>query len=422
MTIRLADKSSIGFYKYIYYFVMVVYMAQIVPTTNRMIAGLSSPWIPFIIPIALTIILVLIHPIKLFNKKLLSILAICGLWALLVTIFNDLYSFSELSFQFFLFYSIIIAYIHVQVYGKQLVPLYESIIVLLCKISLPFWLLSVIAPSLMGGIASNFPESNLGHNILYLYNYIDFGTDHYLRNSGCSWEPGRFAIMILLGLYCNILRNGIKWNSNLFWLLATLLTTMSTTGYSIAILMYTLAFTRYSHLKQKVFYLLLIVPLVAYLFSLDFMAHKVYEQSHLTDNVADLYERFQYHNKATSEGEYIQSLGRFESMYFELLNINDAPILGYGRNPKNSYFYEQISSNFYLTGGLLKIFSMYGLILGIYLYYIMYKSSRKLAILFNRPMGSFLFIILILSSISYEIFMVPVFTAFWLYGIFMNNE
>ena len=170
MTIRLADKSSIGFYKYIYYFVMVVYMAQIVPTTNRMIAGLSSPWIPFIIPIALTIILVLIHPIKLFNKKLLSILAICGLWALLVTIFNDLYSFSELSFQFFLFYSIIIAYIHVQVYGKQLVPLYESIIVLLCKISLPFWLLSVIAPSLMGGIASNFPESNLGHNILYLYN------------------------------------------------------------------------------------------------------------------------------------------------------------------------------------------------------------------------------------------------------------
>ena len=109
-------------------------------------------------------------------------------------------------------------------------------------------------------------------------------------------------------------------------------------------------------------------------------------------------------------------------MYFELLNINDAPILGYGRNPKNSYFYEQISSNFYLTGGLLKIFSMYGLILGIYLYYIMYKSSRKLAILFNRPMGSFLFIILILSSISYEIFMVPVFTAFWLYGIFMNNE
>ena len=397
-------------------------MAQIVPTTNRMIAGLSSPWIPFIIPIALTIILVLIHPIKLFNKKLLSILAICGLWALLVTIFNDLYSFSELSFQFFLFYSIIIAYIHVQVYGKQLVPLYESIIVLLCKISLPFWLLSVIAPSLMCGIASNFPESNLGHNILYLYNYIDFGTDHYLRNSGCSWEPGRFAIMILLGLYCNILRNGIKWNSNLFWLLATLLTTMSTTGYSIAILMYTLAFTRYSHLKQKVFYLFLIVPLVAYLFSLDFMAHKVYEQSHLTDNVADLYERFQYHNKATSEGEYIQSLGRFESMYFELLNINDAPILGYGRNPKNSYFYEQISSNFYLTGGLLKIFSMYGLILGIYLYYIMYKSSRKLAILFNRPMGSFLFIILILSSISYEIFMVPVFTAFWLYGIFMNNE
>lgn len=421
MAIRLADKSSIGFYKYIYYFVMVVYMSQIVPTTNRMIAGLSSPWIPFLIPIALTIILVLLHPVKFFNKKLLSILGICGLWALLVTIYNNLYSSSELSFQFFLFYSIIIAYIHVQVYGKQLVPLYESIIVLLCKISLPFWLLSVIAPSLMYGIASNFPESNLGHNILYLYNYIDLGTDHYLRNSGCSWEPGRFAIMILLGLYCNILRNGIKWNSNLFWLLATLLTTMSTTGYSIAILMYTLALTRYSHLKQKVFFILLIVPLVAYLFSLDFMAHKVYEQSHLNDNVADLYERFQYHNKATSEGEYIQSLGRFESMYFELSNINDAPILGYGRNPKNSYFYQQISSNFYLTGGLLKIFSMYGLILGIYLYYIMYKSSRKLAILFNSPMGSLLFIIVILSSISYEIFMVPVFTAFWFYGIFMNN-
>lgn len=421
MTIRLADKSSIGLYKYIYYLIMVIYMAQIVPTTNRMIAGLSSPWIPFLIPIALTIFLVILHPIKFFNKNLIIVLGICGVWALLVTINKGLFSFSEQSFIFFLFYSIIVAYIHVQVYGKQLVPLYESIIVFLCKISLPLWFLSVLVPSLMSGIASYFPESNLGHNILYLYNYIDYGTEHYLRNSGCSWEPGRFAIMILLGLYCNMLRNGVKWNSNIFWLLITLLTTMSTTGYSIAILMYSLAIVRSSYLKQKVFFMLLVVPIVIYLFSLDFMAHKVYEQSHLSTNVSDLYDRFQYHNKATTEGEYIQSLGRFESMYFELSNIENEPILGYGRNPKNSFFYQQISSNFYLTGGLLKLFSMYGIILGLYLYYRLYKSSRKLAILYNSPMGSLLFIIIILSSISYEIFMVPVFTAFWFFGMFTKN-
>lgn len=400
---------------------MVIYMAQIVPTTNRMIAGLSSPWIPFLIPIALTIFLVILHPIKFFNKNLIIVLGICGVWALLVTINKGLFSFSEQSFIFFLFYSIIVAYIHVQVYGKQLVPLYESIIVFLCKISLPLWFLSVLVPSLMSGIASYFPESNLGHNILYLYNYIDYGTEHYLRNSGCSWEPGRFAIMILLGLYCNMLRNGVKWNSNIFWLLITLLTTMSTTGYSIAILMYSLAIVRSSYLKQKVFFMLLVVPIVIYLFSLDFMAHKVYEQSHLSTNVSDLYDRFQYHNKATTEGEYIQSLGRFESMYFELSNIENEPILGYGRNPKNSFFYQQISSNFYLTGGLLKLFSMYGIILGLYLYYRLYKSSRKLAILYNSPMGSLLFIIIILSSISYEIFMVPVFTAFWFFGMFTKN-
>ena len=412
MKIKLCDKSSIATFKYIYLFIMVIYMAQIVPTTNRMVAGIGSPWFPFLLPIFLTILLLIFHPINFRKKKLWKLLLVCFIWEVAVTIEKRLLSASEQSFQFFLFYSIIMAYIHIQVYGKQLVPLYESIIVLLCKISLPCWLLSVLAPSVMSGIASLFPESNLGNNILFLFNYIDISSEHHLRNSGCSWEPGRFAIMIILGLFCNIIRNGKRINANAVWMIVTLLTTMSTTGYSIALFMYILVILKRSKPTYRMLLLVIMLPLVFTLYNLDFMGQKISEQANLSNTVPELYTRFNNASKYKAEGEYVQSLGRFESMYFEGLNVTKDPILGYGRNVKHSYFYQSISSNYYLTGGLIKVFGMYGLILGLIFYTILYKSSRRISREFNCSNRSLLFLILILSSVSYEVFIVPIFMSF----------
>ena len=216
---KLCNGTIIKRYEYIYFFIMVIYMAQMSSATVRMIAGLSAPWIPFLIPLFLTFFLVKRNPVNFKSVKLIKLLCICLLWEIAVTLYKGLFTTGDQSFQFFLFYSIIIAFIHVRIYGQKMILLYETIIVLLCKISLPFWLVSIILPSVMSSIASFFPETNLGHNILFVYNYIDSASEHYLRNSGCSWEPGRFAIKIILGIFCNIEREGIKFkgNNNIYW-------------------------------------------------------------------------------------------------------------------------------------------------------------------------------------------------------------
>ena len=423
--VKLCDNTAIKRYEYFYFFVIALDMAQVTPETTRMIGGLSSPWIPFLIPIALTVILLLRNPISFNNRYLIKIIGICLIWEIAVTFHKQLFTTSDQSFQFFLFYTIIFAYIHVRVFGKQIVPLYESTIVTLCKISLPLYLMSIALPSVMSSVASSFPQTNLGHNILYLYNYIDFSSEHHLRNSGCSWEPGRFAIMILLGIYCNMLRNGLKFknNPNILWLIITLATTLSTTGYSIALLMYLIMIYRNSNMSSKIGYTILIIPLIAYLFSLDFMGNKITEQLDIKNAVERRMSNMSYYDSSFEEGEYIGSLGRFEAMYFELENIKHDPILGYGRNPQKSYFSQKISSNFSLTGGILKIIGMHGCILGLFFYILLYKSSKRLNQQFNQNTSNLLlFLVLILSSISYVVFTIPVFMAFWFYGTFDNSQ
>lgn len=422
----LCDNSHIRRFEFFYFFVMVVYMAQMTSETARMIGGLSSPWLPFLIPVVLTLILLSRNRVSFNDNKLISLLCICLIWHLIVTFYKGLYTTADQSFQFFLFYAIIDAFIHVKVFGRKIIPLYETIMVIFCKIALPLWLISLLAPSLTTQLASYFPETVQGHNILYIYNFINV-TDpnglQYLRNAGCSWEPGRFAIMVVLAIYCNITRNGVRFknNKNIYWLLATLLSTMSTTGYSIVILIYTITLLHGSSIIRKILSLIILLPIIFYLFSLDFMGAKISEQLNVSDSANEKFENMDYYNGQYGQGEYAASLGRFEAMYFEWENILHDPIVGYSRNPAHSYFYNNISSNFGLTGGILKIFGMYGLILGTFFYLLLFYSSVRIAS-YHRSPKILLFLVIVLSSVSYEVFVVPIFTAFWLFGLFGNPK
>lgn len=390
-----------------------------------MIAGLSAPWIPFLVPLAMTVVLAIRHRVSLWNKKYIRLMIICLVWEVAVTIHKKLFTLPDQSFQFFLFYTLTFAYIHVRVYGKQIVPLYEKIIVFFCKVSLPFWVFSLLFPSIMHSIASFFPETSLGNNFLYIYNYIDPSkSEYYLRNSGFSWEPGRFAIMIVLGLYCNMLRHGVKfWKSrNAIWMIITLLSTMSTTGYSIVMMMYAVTILQKSKLLAKIGYSVILIPVIVYMFSLDFMGSKIKGQLDIDASIQELDDNSSYFKQEYGEDDYVMSLGRFESMYLEFENFKHDPILGYGRNEKHSYFRESIGSNIVLTGGIVNMFGMYGLFLGLFFYVLLYRSSKAFGKQFGMPPYSMLFFVIILSSVSYIVFTIPVFTAFWMYDYFADRK
>ena len=160
------------------------------------------------------------------------------------------------------------------------------------------------------------------------------------------------------------------------------------------------------------------LPIVYGLLQLDFMGDKIEDRITKAQDVSRLYEQFDYHNANEDEGTYLGSIDRFEAMTFEWMNLMHDPILGYGRNFEHSFFYTDITTNFRLANGLVKILSNYGILLGLFFFFILIKSSIQLArdSCEKRTLG--LFLLLCLCAISYQILSIPIFTTFWFYGIF----
>jgi len=130
--IKVLNKYKSSTFEYIYMVIMIIYMAQMTPETSRMIGQLSGNPIPFLFPIILTAILIRRHPISFKSISLVKILAIISIWSIAIVIKEQLFNAEELSYIFFLYYAIIIAYIHVQIYGKRLFIYYEDILVKIC--------------------------------------------------------------------------------------------------------------------------------------------------------------------------------------------------------------------------------------------------------------------------------------------------
>ena len=424
--IKIRHGFSCPIYEYFYLFVMVIYMAQMTPETGRMVGTLSGNPIPFFIPIVMTIILLIRNSISFNNKKLWYLIGIMGTWAIAVCYKLNDFSSSNLSYYFFLFYAIFIAFIHIRVYGRDLFPIYEHIMVVLSMISLVLWGICTLMPS-DNTFFLDFPETNYGNNVFYLFNFMDpakgqiYGS--LIRNAGCSWEPGRFAIMLIPAIYINLSRKGIAFRNNKkgLLLLAALASTMSTTGYSIAILLYAFFWFNKVTVKKSLLFFVVVLPICAYLFSFDFMGDKIQKNANYEGLTRERTEQFDY-NSQTYGDEYLGSFDRFESAYFEWTNFQKEPLLGYGRNTDHSWFRQEITENFVLTGGLVKILSQYGIFIGLFLYIILFFSSIKISRIFPHQNQFAFAVALLLSSFSYTIFTIPIFTAFWLYGLFFYKK
>lgn len=409
--------------------IMVIYMAQMTPETSRMMGTLSGNPIPLMLPVLLTLILIIRNRIRWCNFRLLILLLVFIVWSGLILIkYQAFANTADWSFLLFLFYAIIIAFIHVKVYGKQMLPIYEHIMVWICGFSLVFWLLNIILFNSLSPFF--FQETAIGYNILYLYNWIipeKAIPDSFalvLRNSGCSWEPGRFSIMVGLAILSNLLRNGIKFRKNpgILILLAAMFSTQSTTGFILALVLYTLFALSRINFKSIMIMVYLLVPLWFGISKLDFMQKKITEQLDFGNNLIEMNSSFSYAQSELEDYEYAGSLGRFESLYFDIQNTLHDPVLGYSRNPTHSYFNSNFSSNFFLTGGLARVFAQYGIPLAIILFSILGYSSMRLASDFCSNQKVALFLTILISAVSYEIWCVPIFTAMWLYGLFISKR
>lgn len=419
-------KNDIGIFEYLYMFIMVIYMGQMTSETSRMVGTISGDPVPFVLPIILTIIFIIRNPISFLNRRLVFILLVIGFWSILIIEKYNLFTNNELSYYFFLFYAIFIAFIHLQVLGKKLIPIYEDIIVKLSLFSLVMWSWAVLDPSSVS-FFKQFEETSYGNNFIYLFNWMDPTGDQVyegiIRNSGFSWEPGRFSICLVMALLCNIARNGITFmNFNVLVLLGTIASTLSTTGYVATAILYIISFTHKLNFQKTILFFIIFIPSLIGISQLGFMQKKIEEQLRVETNLKQLEKTFNYHSENADEGEYLASLERFTAMYFEWENLKEKPILGYGRNAEHSYFYENVSTNYSLTGGLVKLLAQYGLIIGLFLYFLLLVSSFRLNKDYPNLSKLSLFFTVIVCTISYNMFTIPIFTAFWFYGIFHPEE
>ncbi len=418
--VNIFNVFRVKYFEYIYMLVMVIYMGQMTPETGRMVGTLTGNPIPFLIPIVLTVILVIRNGIQ-WKRNLFLIISIFFVWTILSLYkYHAFMSTGDLSYHFFLYYAIIIAYIHIHVFGKNYFYIYEHIMVWICKLSLVLWVVNIVL--INNELFQFFPETSLGHSILYIYNWISpksmylvLENAYVLRNSGCSWEPGRFSIMIVLAMYANIMRNGVSFknNTNAFWLMLALFSTQSTTGVIATCLLYIMEKVSVKNLLVALFVL---APVCYGISKLDFMHDKIESQINFDQEMLE--KRFNYYNDYEAEGEYLSSLGRFESFYFDWLNVKDDPLLGYSRNREHSFFYKNISSNFSLPSGLMKVLAEYGIPLGVFIYILLFLSSKRLSMVSKIRRKGTLFFVMCIGLFSYTIYIVPIFMGFWMFGVF----
>jgi hypothetical protein len=423
-TIQISgNENKTDWFEYLYFFMIVIYAGMASPITQSMMYYSGQP-VAFIIPVFMTMILIIRNPVSFYDTSFLLVTVVTTVW-LLLQFFKT--SFFNVSYTFFIYYAIFIAYIVIKVFHFKMFFLYERIVTQLSVIAIIGWLAMILTPGFMAQFidAIKIPQSDIGilHGNIIIFSMTDLGfyatqgeVLGLTRNSGFSWEPGRYAAMVVIALFFNMARTRFQFRRNIsFWiLLIALLTTQSTTGY-ITFLILLLFFMINQKKEFKIFYLILIIPLVLTIYSLPFVGEKINTLLNLEDQTAE-----SLHDLSQVErDQYVPQ--RFDGLAFEFLNIINDPILGYGLEVKNSYVNKNISQALILSNGVLKIIARFGIIIAGLFYFLLYKSSKCIMNLYNLKGGIFFMTLYIAISISYDFIMVPFFLSSVMFYYFSNK-
>ena len=418
------NDNKLYWFEYLYFFMIVIYSAMAISFTRSMMGYFQQP-IGFALPIIMTIILLIRNNVTFVNKSFLIIIATYTIWSILQYV---KYNYFNITYFFFVYYNITIAYIIISIYKANTFLLYEKIVTVLSFVAIIGWLFMVLVPNSFGNLIDliKMPGSDIllrGNIIIFSMTNLDiyktvesFGLT---RNSGFSWEPGRYASMVVIALFFNMSRTQFQFGKNIgFWiLLLALLTTQSTTGYFsffILIIFYLLNLK----IELKLLYLILIIPLIIITYNLPFIGEKLNTLSDSESSMSQVGTDIENHE---IEGDSFVPQ-RFDGLQFELLNIINDPILGHGDDVNNSYVINNISTSLILSNGILKIFARFGLILGGLFYILLFKSSKWLSNFYNIKGGIIYMLVFMSISVSYDFNLIPFFFAVTIFCLFANEK
>ena len=296
---------------------------------------------------------------------------------------------------------------------------FETVLFHLSIIGVVIWAIQLVAPGFVYQLVKTLEFSKpyaegdnvLANMLVYTLVNQDYGNSDFnlvMRNAGFAWEPGAFASMICLALYCNILRTNlrIKGNRSLLVFLVALFSTQSTTGFMIFLVMLLI----WMFFSRKFMLMPIVAPAIIAMFDLSFVRDKLFSE---------------YDSLQTADYSKVSS-GSFGRMYSFLIDFEEFlrhPILGLG-GFQNGTWYKLQGYEFSTISGIGHLLAYYGAIMSALFFYLLFKSCKCIKVLFNTSNAYLLFVAVVGMMISYNLWDHPIYIAFWMFGLFcpVNNK
>ena len=402
-------------------FIFVIYAGQ----ANTFVGPLSFGQNPLgaFIPVVLCAILA-IQSRLVFEKKYFILLFGLACYFIAISI-----KYKEIHPSFFLtyVYYFSMAYVLIKTLGMRFFRIFERVSFYMAVIALGFWTLQfILRGDTLFNLISRLPGMSTfskvtadGFNIILysiqpaesslLYNYS------IPRNCGYAWEPGAFAVYICLAIFVNLfmIRPGKPVRTRLWILILTLVTTQSTTGYLIFLVLIAIYL-----LRKRLSIIILVLPFtvvaMVYVASLPFMSKKVISLIDDTKGINQLLE--DYYGSETPA-----SPQRFTSFLIAFVDFKANPVLGIGVQSNEAWTFKA-GSNISPISGIGNLLAQFGIVGFLFFIILSVRSSVFFSRYYRYNNILLLFFIIAFISISYSILFHPLITSFWMFHFFAPEK
>lgn len=407
---RLLDNTRISRYTLLYLLIIIIYTANASQFVR--LYGDIHRFSEGSIFLLITTIIFIRRNHVVFPKHFLKIVGIFLIYAAITTINNRVINLIWI-YKWIL--GLVIAFSLCQVYGKKIFVAYETILYRLCQISLVLWLALLFFKGPFISIMSQlsltpFSTEKETLNIL-IYSVNNFDDSSYAllkRNAGFAWEPGAYSCFVILALFCNMLRTNFTFKKNrpLLTFILSILSTQSTTGFFMLIFL----FAGWLIAQKKVAVAWVIIPLLGLLFSFPFVQDKFYD--HIDSN-----QEFEFSDLSIRDNNDVNRLIAFQISWEE---FKRHPLIGLGGYDDGTYL-RQKGYEVVISSGIGKILAMYGLIMTFLFLYTLRNTTKIIEEQFQTRNAYLLYIPIIGMMFSYNLWLLPFYITFWMYGFLISK-
>jgi hypothetical protein len=420
--------QSLSAFEYFFVFMLIIYAGR----ANNFVESGSFQENPVgvFLPLILCIVLIFKWKIK-FDLNFLYLIIGFGIYFFAISVKDG-----ELHPTFFLtfFIKFFILYTALKALESNLFKIYEHILYYLAIIGLFMWTIQTILGGdtlfsylyMIPGMDTFTYVTGKGANIILysvqpeIHSKVTFMIP---RNCGFAQEPGSFGVYLCLAIFINLfVNNSEKSNKKRFWVLViALLSTQSTTGYVIFILI-----MLFNILSKNLSKVLLLFPfaimLMIYISTLPFMSNKIVDLLNETNTMDQLILNSVNLGRGPGAGiEETYTPQRFTSFMLTYKDFKANPLLGIGPDNEKSWI-NVIGARLSPISGIGNLLAQFGLVGFIFFIVASLRSSFYFSKLYNYNGKFLVFFIVLFISVSYSVIMLPLLMCFWLFYLFAPKK